>query len=294
MEMNIVIIKNDKFTRVEEKIYKCLEKIMNIKTIKDTKILDTENVVFSYKKLHSKYKTLSHMAELIYILLSEISCEYKRLDMLKNIFMNEDVVILAAGPYLDTSKLRYIIDNYITISVKYTVKYLFEHNMIPTFIVFNQWLAIGSNVDDYNNYTNRIVSIYGKLDKISKSYGLINFVSTSTHTSTFDEISKHIDKFSWKPNELSYNCAHIMLELAIPLSMHIGSKNIYTLGWDLDYKNGYFTKDIKNQQEDFSILFNKSESHIVKDVVIILKKYGINIYKINKSSPINLEYKDIL
>lgn len=79
-----------------------------------------------------------------------------------------------------------------------------------------------------------------------------------------------------------------MLELCIPLCIHIGVKNIYTLSWDMDYSNkSYFTDDVKTLK---NVDINNTEAHIVKDVAIILKKYGINIFKLNNDSPIQLDF----
>lgn len=289
MDTYIIYTKDNinKFTPAEKIIYRSLQKKINITIINK---IDTSHInqdVICYKFKLDKYRTINHMSELLYFILHNIACQYKRLNFLKDLFNNEHIVIIAPGPYLDKSKLKYIIDNYITISVKYVTRYLFDNNMIPTFIVFNQWLANGNSVNDYDKYTNKVTSIYGK-KRNSKSYGLIDFNSSGNHKVSFKKISQHIDVFSWKPNNLYYNNAHIMLELCIPLCIHIGVKNIYTLGWDLDYsKKSYFTDEVKTLKK---VDNNNTEAHIVKDVAIILKKYGINILKLNNDSPIQLDF----
>lgn len=292
--MNITILtqtENPNFTPAEKIIYRSLQKKININIINK---LDTSHInqyVICYKFKLDKYRTINHLSEVLYFILHNIDCEYKRLNFLKDLFNNEDIVIIAPGPYLDKKRLNYLIDNYITVSVKYTTQYLFDNNMIPTFIVFNQWLANGNSVNDYYKYTNKVTSIYGKQQN-AKSYGLINFNSSGNHNDSFNKISQHIDVFSWKPNNLKYNNAHIMLELSIPLCIHLGVVNIYTNGWDLDYsKKSYFTDKVKILGNNN---INNTEAHIVKDVANILKKYGINIYKLNSDSPIQLEYKEII
>lgn len=289
MDTYIIYTKDNinNFTIAEEIIYKSLKKKINITIINN---IDTNHInehIVCYKFKLNGYRTINHISELLYFILHNISCEYKRLNFLKDLFNNEDIVIIAPGPYLDKKRLNYLIDTFITISVKYATQYLFDNNMIPTFFIFNQWLANGNSVNDYDKYTNKVTSIYGK-KRNSKSYGLINFNSSGNHKDSFKKISQHIDVFSWKQNHLYYNNAHIMLELSIPLCIHLGVKNIYTLGWDLDYsKKSYFTDKVKLLK---NVNINNTEAHIVKDVVIILKKYGINIFKLNNDSPIHLEY----
>ena len=63
-----------------------------------------------------------------------------RLLFLKDLFKNEEIIIISSGPSsknLKDDELKYISDNYITICVKYIIDTLFEKNIRPTFFVNN-------------------------------------------------------------------------------------------------------------------------------------------------------------
>lgn len=101
-------------------------------------------------------------------------------------------------------------------------------------------------------------------------------------------MSWDINKF--KDNELFFYKMHIMCELAIPLAIHLGIKNIYTVGWDLSLINNknYFcenkyVKYYKNNQEKIFIPY----------IVKLLNEKDINIYKIKEISPILLPYYNL-
>jgi uncharacterized Rossmann fold enzyme len=286
--MRFIIINNYKFTKAEELILEALRKKIEIKVFNNNEKYKSDSaIILSYKNSDTTNKQINHLSELLYIYLNNIQSEYERLKVIKNLFNNEDIVIMSAGPYLNTEMIRYLVDNYITICVKYVANYLFEHDMRPTFIVYNQWLSDGVSIKDFCKYSKIVTSIYGKV-RHSISQGTINFnLIPSAHKEIFSLIEKNNDVFIWKNNKLEYKACHIMLELSIPLAIHIGAKNIYTTGWDLDYtKSQYFTNKVKLPKN----IQIRTEAHVVKNVVDILKKKKIYIFKLNDKSPIELPY----
>ena len=88
-----------------------------------------------------------------------------------------------------------------------------------------------------------------------------------------------------------------MLEVAIPLSIFIGSKNIFTFGWD-GPKNEKYNFFNKNVNIDYATALSSknilcAEYKYIKFINNIFINNGINVYKGNKISPIDLRYKNV-
>ena len=66
---------------------------------------------------------------------------------------------------------------------------------------------------------------------------------------------------------------HIMCELVFPLCILLGVKNIYTIGWDLNYsnKNSYFDTKI-NKNDKSTQNKNNTELIVIDNIKIILKE----------------------
>jgi hypothetical protein len=85
-----------------------------------------------------------------------------------------------------------------------------------------------------------------------------------------------------------------MIEIAIPICILLGIKNINTIGWDGPKNKIYeYFNDKKNL-----IDFNSKKIILEYDFIVfldeILKKYGIKLFKLSNNSHINLKYKNIL
>jgi hypothetical protein len=102
-------------------------------------------------------------------------------------------------------------------------------------------------------------------------------------------MSWEIDQF--KDNKLFYKKMHIMCELAIPLSIHLGIKNIYTVGWDLGKIDKKFYYDTTRIDKDYPV--ERTELPYIPHIVKLLNKKNINIYKIKEISPILLPYYNL-
>ena len=93
--------------------------------------------------------------------------------------------------------------------------------------------------------------------------------------------------FKIKNNKMSSNWGHVMMELAIPLSIYLNPKTIITIGWDVKNQKSHWD----TKKESF---FNwSSEETIINEFSCHLhdylkKHYNIKIYKINKNSGIRI------
>ena len=292
------------FSNIDKKIINNLSKKINIKIQK----IDNKKKYFNSKiyvsnnpiKNQKKYICISNVLKDI---LNEFENDIDKIYFLKNLFKNQDIVVLLPGPsykYLTNKQKKYLINNYITISVKYTINDLKKLNLYPTFFLKNNWsrefkfkdsnitVINGCSINNLDN--NSTINIFLK-QKIS-------------HKKSFNLIKKNIDIISWnlnnfkKEKKIYYYPMHIMCELVLPLCILLGIKNIYTVGWDLDYKykkNSYFDPKIKLSKLYISKhIKNNTELIVLDNIKIILKKKNINIYKIKKQSPLNIKYKNIL
>lgn len=289
--------KNINFSNIDKKIIKKLSYKINIKIIDITKINNNK-----YNKIYVLNNPNKYQKKFICIssLLKDITSKMKDIDklyFLKNIFKNENIIIFCPGPSynsLTNNEKKYLINNYITISVKYTINDFKKLNLNPTFCIINEWSL------NYNfNYENIfLINGYSKKKNINAD---LNFKlnSKNNHNHSFNLLKKNKNIIEWnlyefnKINKIYYYPMHIMCELVFPLCILLGIKNIYTVGWDLNYSknNSYFNKNIKN-----SIINNTnipSEIIILKNIEYILKKKNISIYKIKKESPLNIKYKYI-
>jgi len=201
-----------------------------------------------YILINSEKICINHISELLYHIVMMKTNYNDRINFLENIFINEKVIIFSCGPTfgeLSDEQLKYYCENFITISVKYSLSKLKQLNLYPTIFIFNEW-SEGINYNKLNTLSSNLVSIFGKAKKSKINHGSIQFnLKNKSHTLTFNQINNDIDAISWEKNILLYNLGHIMFELALPMAKWIGSKEIYTVGWDLDYKHHkYFSDDI--------------------------------------------------
>ena len=230
-------------------------------------------------------------------ILEKFAHSTQRLQFLENLLEGEEIVILGGGPstaMLSDNELKYIIDNYITISVKYVIDLLNKKKLHPTFHVFNQYLASGS-LDHFIERSEPYTTIFGSDGSFEHTTALMVVEVKDEHfcIRNFKKLlANHIDCLTWQRDEnnnRSYINLHIMCELALPLSIHLGVKKIYTTGWDLkpiENQDYCYTSNIKSYQTS-----KISESNYVSDIEKILNNLGITINKI-KPSPIVLNLID--
>jgi hypothetical protein len=271
---------------------------------------DKENDI-SYNLMYVKENPIGN--EKIYHsmsnILTQLLINYKdidKLEYLQDLFKDEDIIILAPGPsysFLTTENKKFIIENYITISLKYTLDDLTTLNLNPTFFIYNTCTTF-NNPEHYKKISNKLLSIYISIDK--KMLGFLNFNFnrrlTSSHSTNFNKIKKGIDLLYFdlhlfkKNNVLYINLLHIMGEICIPLCVLLGVKNIFTVGWDLKQINNikYYNNTNNVKLKNIYNNANNTEYDCISSYVKILNNKNINIYKIVKVSPIPLDFYNIL
>lgn len=203
-------------------------------------------IKFAMNVCNSKYSILNRTRKYKYKL-SKLNYVSEQIDLLKNKYSDKIAVLVAPGPSLNNynkNKLKKILsDNkYVVFAVKQAYNWIKE---VTDFHILNTW-----NFDKYNGYD------YKDIDTIvffglSKSYikeqaekikikpsvcdfwiPVINppFVTKSDaieQTHNFDEFLKFSENY-----EMMWGTS-IMYEQAIPLILHIGCKELITIGWDI-------------------------------------------------------------
>ena len=297
---SIIFDDNINFTKSDNIIINALRK----KDIKiDINKIDL-NIEYDLSYNLNSYKCMSSVLRDI---LNRYNNYNDRLLFLKDLFKNEEIVIISSGPSsknLKDDELKYISDNYITICVKYIIDTLFEKNIRPTFFVNNFYIR-NNNFKYYSDLSKDLTSILGtsrshseyKIYNTNNKYLIEIFYNNINLERSFNLIKKNIDCITWTTDNNTntlFHALHIMCEIAIPLCIHLGIIKIYTVGWDLrkiDDKS-YCFNDIKTNPVYFDPKMNTTEYDYIPNIKKILNNMNIEIYKI-KESPILLEYKNI-
>jgi hypothetical protein len=310
--INSTILDYDGFNQIKILIDKEIK--LSVSDKKVIKGLERKNIIIHYENDNKDY-TLTYkknnyvcISMLLKDIIEKIAHSTQRLQFLENLLEGEEIVILGGGPstaMLTDNELKYVIDNYITISVKYVIDILNKKKLHPTFHVLNQYLSVGSlekSIEKSSKYT----TIFGSDGTYENDTALMIVKIRDEHfcIRNFKKLlANHIDCLTWGKdvnNNRSYIHLHIMCELSLPLSIHLGIKKIYTTGWDLkpiNNKNYCFESGEKHNKnsEKFEYKyvpdFETCEFNYVPDIEKILSNLGITINKIN-NSPILLTLKN--
>jgi len=290
--VRVLIDKDIKFTISDNILIKGLEK-KNV-------FIDRDEDPNNYNNYNLKYNTENYvcLSSVLKDILENFADSSERLKFLENLLEGEEIVILSGGPStgsLTPNEIKYITDNYITITVKYALDILLNNNTYPKFNVFNQYVAFGS-LDKLIEKAKPYTSIFGADGSFDDDTALMMVEVNDEHfcIRNFKKLlMTHEDCLTWKENnnKKTYINLHIMCELALPLAIHLGIKKIYTTGWDLKPINNQdycSTSNVKSYQNS-----KISEYNYVPNIEKILDNLGITINKI-KESPILLKYKNIL
>jgi hypothetical protein len=80
----------------------------------------------------------------------------------------------------------------------------------------------------------------------------------------------------------------IMLETVLYFAVHLGVRNIYTLGWDLNAHGSHFYKEDDVSNKGCQIPWDmQAAADSVPSIVNWLKSHNINLKTISKTSPIS-------
>jgi hypothetical protein len=226
----------------------------------------------------------------------------EKLNILENLCNGLDGLIISCGPSsknIDFDFLKEFQNNIIIVSIKQIIKLLIDNNIHSDFNIFSSWVSNDEfNINNCKNKYDKLgVSLCALKPDINKYLFDINLKNSNIyHNMTFKLINDtkniNIIKFNDKKirnNYLYFNCANIMLEIAIPLLIHLGIKNIFTYGWDGPINNQYtyFNNDINNTFNNNCM----SEYTNMTSIKQMLNNNNINVYKCSEKSPIDLPFK---
>jgi hypothetical protein len=254
-----------------------------------------------------------------------------KLLFIENMFKGEDCFIVAPGPSyqeLTEEQKNNIFNNYFTIAVKYIIDEFIKSDITPFIYAFSDI----NKKKDYIIDTTCIYSILSKIIKVNNksiriklnnmkqsndNYDLLfvnnNFYSKNLSSNiltllneTYIEFEKNNDPLNIHNNILKYKInnntgfyftkiGHIMYEIAIPICVHLGFSNIYTIGWDCNYTQQTYYYATKSNIKTTNRI--KCNSAVINNSYFMHKvmkeKYNINIYKSSNSSLVKLPIIDI-
>ena len=240
---------------------------------------------------------------------------------LKNKYINKDCLILSGTSDNDIKPfLKYVNNgNIVIISVKSTIQYLTELDIVPNFHCSNFCNEINYSFDKntigvYTMYSNPITKDLDSIQKNDYSIVLKNTydikdnipldIINDKNINTLENIIKNDSIHKW---------GDIFYEQCLPIALHIGCKNIYISGISYNYDNKETNTRVINNKK--TIIENRKEHghRNERDILIIeattklnkfIKKYyNANIYNLNlkptpcfpleKSSLSNLIKKEV-
>jgi hypothetical protein len=274
---------------------------------------DLYDFVFSNEKInYNKIYNFENIQDIIKVLLENENKLSKRMLILKDLYKDMDGIILACGPSLkdcNLKKLKEKENDLIIISVKTATNKLLDNNIIPDVCLFSEWMNSLKHIytlEYCKKKYNKLFTVYNhdNPSKDNKSF-IFNtkpwrscYNEMCDHNLTFFNIKEYEDldyiKFdkNFILNEfLHVKPGHMMLELALPMMLHLGCKNIYTYGWDGSKKNSvYFDgRKLKNTDET-----QVHEFIYVKHILKMFNKQNIGLFKCSSRSPNELPLKNIL
>jgi hypothetical protein len=231
-----------------------------------------------------------------------------KLIFIENMFKGEECFIIAPGPsyneLTEEQKIN-IFNNYFTIAVKYIIDEFIKYNISPFIYAFSS--CKDKKINIYN--TTIIYSYFSKKNnKFNINHDLLFLFKNNNkfHNGTFNEFTKNKDPLNIKNNieidkdNINYHTrfGHIMYEIAIPICVHLGFSNIYTIGWDCSYYYNQYYNGNNNKITKKSLLhvFNMEKASIENSYFmhkVMKEKYNINIYKSSNSSLVKLPIIDI-
>lgn len=120
-----------------------------------------DNCNYVLQKQNNNEQIYHSMSNIIKNIMLNIDNHVDRLKFLENLFINEKIVILAPGPsygFLTYEEKKFIINNFITIAIKYVLDDLDKLNLQPTFFIYNEWLSF-NNVGHYLNLGKNLITL---------------------------------------------------------------------------------------------------------------------------------------
>jgi len=247
-----------------------------------------------------------------------------RLLFLENLFKNEEIVIMSAGPSVEdinSKELKYITDNYITICVKYVLETLLDKNIKPTFFVYNSRVS-KNNINYYRELSKDITTIYGEDDESEDDEDRESSESEDSEYSESDDGESEDDESEDSESEDNESINDLIKVYPRDKKRHLENfklkdnlklieNNIDCITWTLNKDNNYTFSYLHSMCElaiplcihlgiskiytagwDLKDQKNLNEFDNIIDIKKILNSKNISIFKI-KNSPISLDLKNI-
>lgn len=278
-----------------KKMVKNIEKITKIKVIY---ISYPEHILLINNET---YKSTSFIKIIKYII-TNLTSNIDKMNFLKNICLNIPVIVFSCGPSsnIDLRYISNIQDNYLIMSIKYISTKLINANIKPDFTVTSEFCSNlqSQNLININEEDTVSLHIFRRTQtNYKKDLYFTGWWNKFSHTQFLTSICEERNfvnilytKNKIKDTHTLFYTGHIMLEIAIPFSLHIGCKNIYTLGWDGPKNNKYIY--FNNKEQNVYDNNTYQEYIYIPKISNVLKQNNITVYKCNKNSPIMLEYYD--
>ena len=245
----------------------------------------------------------------IFFIIIILFLKYRNTELYKNYhksFFNDinsmpkkrNILILSAGPSLNEI---YVIKKYFTkeflkntyvICIKSAINKAKELNIPVDFMVTNgigQFYKIKKKNISKNT---RVICLkdHNKSHSVKNDF-FCDYRINLKHINSMECVINDEDnciKFYEEDNMPMTHWGHVMMELALPLALMLKPKNIFTLGWDITYKNlnqhNYFETFVDYQKGDTIKYFS---SHLSK---YLKKHYKVNIFKLSKYSGVKIPY----
>ena len=255
---------------------------------------------YDYKSIGDKFfsiisKEINYKSDNLKDMIKSFSSDRKKLDLLKNKYKGEDCYILSCGPSLNNYSEEFLnkaLANKLVFAVKQA------YNKAPDVVDFHFFNS--NNFELYKYRENRpivfassaeseIAMIY-HIWSNNQEYDVFNFIPDDRDISksickslNFEEYTyeNKIDR-PWGPG--------IMTEMVFYLAVHMGVKNIYTIGWDLEKpgstKSNHFYKDrpVIRPADDMPKDEINNNINMSKHLCKWLESKGINLYVANEGS----------
>lgn len=234
---------------------------------------------------------------LLKLKLEKESNDRNKLEVLKDYYKGMNAIIVGTGPnfQFDVNKIKNMIDeNTILICLKQSIK-CFDN--ISDFHLLNL-----DNIEDYNYSLPIKIMVHSskKRHNADINFYTVNQLNENRSMDNWiDGIDKNQDLFTWNDKNLGgknstrVNFGKLMMELAIPLVINLGIKNVFVSGFvggptqfthGIDITKGTIYKTNKVYERYLVKKKIEQYTNISKKLPYYFNNnYGVKIYSLNKN-----------
>jgi hypothetical protein len=255
---------------------------------------------YDYESIGDKFfsiilKEINYRSDNLLDMIKSYSSDRKKLDLLRNMYKDQDCYILTCGPSLNDYSEEFL-NEALSDKLVFAVKQAYNH--APNIADFHFFNSNNFEVYEYNenrpvvlasSAESEIAMIY-HIWSNDQEYDLFNFIPDDRDISKSICKSLNFEEYTYE-NKLERPWGPgIMTEMVFYLAVHLGVKNIYTIGWDLEKpgstKSNHFYKDRKVIRPADSMPEDEIRNNInmSKHLNKWLKSKGINLYVASEGS----------